>query len=108
MKVWQPGGHLMRERGVQVEDWSWAQTKRRLTTLYRLARPYKGRVLLSIVSLLAATAVALAPPFLLGRAVDEVKRGETSKLGWIVVAFVAAGALGIAFAYPHTYYTGWA
>ena len=107
MKVWQPGGHLMRERGVTVEDWSWAQTRRRLTTLFRLARPYKTRVALSLLSLLAATAVALAPPFLVGRAVDEVKDGDTSKLGWIVVAFVAAGVLGIAFAYAQTYFTGW-
>jgi ATP-binding cassette subfamily B protein len=107
MKVWQPGSHLSQHRGAKVEDWSWAQTKRRLTTLYRLARPYKGRVVLSIASLLGATIVALAPPFLVGRAVDEVKRGDTSKLGWLVVAFVAAGILGIAFSYAQTYYTGW-
>jgi ATP-binding cassette subfamily B protein len=107
MKVWQPGGHLMRERGVTVEDWSWAQTRRRLATLYRLARPYKARVALSIVSLLGATAFALVPPFLVGRAVDEVQDGDTSKLGVIVVVFVAAGVLGVAFAYAQTYFTGW-
>jgi ABC-type multidrug transport system fused ATPase/permease subunit len=107
MRVWQPGSHLSQTRGAQVEDWSWAQTKRRLRTLYRLARPYKLRVGLAIVSLLLATAVALTPPFLLGRAVDEVKRGTTDGLGWIVVAFVAAGALGIAFSYAQTYFTGW-
>jgi len=107
MRVWQPGSHLSQTRGAQVEDWSWAQTKRRLRTLYRLARPYKVRVGLAIVSLLLATAVALTPPFLLGRAVDEVKRGTTDGLGWIVVAFVAAGALGIAFSYAQTYFTGW-
>jgi ATP-binding cassette subfamily B protein len=107
MRVWQPGSHLMRERSVTVEDWSWGQTRRRLATLYRLARPYKARVALSVVSLLAATAVALAPPFLVGRAVDEVQDGDTSKLGVIVVAFVAAGVLGVAFAYAQTYFTGW-
>src|SRR5207248_1866742 len=62
---------------------------------------------LATVSLLAATAVSLAPPFLVGRAVDEVKRGDTHRLGWIVVAFVAAGALAIVFSYAQTYYTGW-
>jgi ABC-type multidrug transport system fused ATPase/permease subunit len=107
MRVWQPGGHLMRERGAEVDDWSWAQTRRRLTTLYRLARPYKARVALSLVSLLAATLVALAPPFLVGLAVDEVKGGDISRLGWIVAAFVGAGALGIAFSYAQTYFTGW-
>jgi ATP-binding cassette subfamily B protein len=108
VKVWQPGSHLSQHRGAKVEDWSWAQTKRRLTTLYRLASPYKRRVVLSIASLLGATIVALAPPFLVGRAVDEVKRGDTSKLGWLVVAFVAAAGLGIAFSYAQTYFTGWA
>jgi hypothetical protein len=29
VRVWQPGGHLMRERGAQVEDWSWQRTRRR-------------------------------------------------------------------------------
>ena len=36
MRVWQPGSHLVSQRNVKVEDWSWAQTKRRLSTLYRL------------------------------------------------------------------------
>src|SRR5947208_6417655 len=107
MRVHQPGSSLTRARAAQVEDWSWAQTRRRLTALYRLARPYKGRTALAVLSLLCATAVALAPPYLVGRTVDEVKRGDTSKLGWFVVAFVAAGALGIVFTYGQTYYTGW-
>ncbi|MBV8598388.1 MAG: ABC transporter ATP-binding protein [Actinobacteria bacterium] len=107
MKVWQPGGHLVSERGAKVEDWSWAQTKRRLATLYRLARPYKVRTALALVTLLAATAVSLAPPYLVGRAVDEVHAGRTHALGWIVVAFVGAGALGIVASYAQTYFTGW-
>ena len=107
MRVHQPGGHLMRGGRAQVEDWSWAQTKRRLTTLYRLARPYKGRTALAIVSLLGATAVALAPPYLIGRTIDEVRHGKTGTLELLVVAFVATGALGIAFSYAQTFYTGW-
>ncbi len=97
----------MRGGRPSVEDWSWAQTKRRLTALYRLARPYKLRTALAVVSLLGATAAALAPPYLVGRTVDEVRHGHTSKLGWFVVAFVAAGALGIVFTYAQTYFTGW-
>ena len=107
MKVWQPGTHLTSQRPVKVEDWSWAQTKRRLRTLYRLARPYRVRVTFAIVSLLGATLVALAPPYLLGRAVDEVRHGRTSTLGWIVVAFVGSGLFGIVFSYAQTYFTGW-
>jgi ATP-binding cassette, subfamily B, bacterial len=107
MRVWQPGSHLSQQRGAAVEDWSWGQTKRRLRTLYRLARPYKAKVALAGGAMLLATAVALAPPLLLGAAVDQVKHGSTSKLGMIVVAFVAAGALGVAFSYAQTYFTGW-
>jgi ATP-binding cassette subfamily B protein len=107
MKVHQPGSHLMRGGRAQVEDWSWAQTKRRLTALYRLARPYKARTALAILSLLGATAVALAPPYLVGRTVDEVKNGDTRLLGWFVAAFVAVGLLGIVFTYAETYFTGW-
>jgi ABC-type multidrug transport system fused ATPase/permease subunit len=107
VRVHQPGGHLMRGARPQVEDWSWAQTKRRLSALYRLARPYKLRTALAVVTLLGATAVALAPPYLVGRTVDEVRRGQTSKLGWFVIAFVAAGLLGILFTYAQTYFTGW-
>ncbi len=107
MKVWQPGSHLVRDRSGKVEDWSWAQTKRRLSTLYRLVRPYKAQTGLAILTLLAATAVSLAPPYLVGRAVDEVKAGHTHALRWIVIAFLGAGVLGVACSYAETYFTGW-
>ena len=107
MRVHQPGSHLTRGGRAQVEDWSWAQTKRRLSALYRLARPYKGRTAIAIGSLLGATAVSLVPPYLVGRTVDEVGTGNTDTLGWLVAAFVAAGVLGIAFSYAQTYFTGW-
>lgn len=107
MRVHQPGSHLMRGGRAQVDDWSWRQTRRRLVALYRLARPYRSRTLFAIVSLLGATVVALAPPYLVGHAVDDVRDGSTDALGWLVVLFVAAGALGIAFTYAQTYFTGW-
>jgi ABC-type multidrug transport system fused ATPase/permease subunit len=97
----------MRGGRSQVEDWSWAQTKRRLKALYRLARPYKARTAVAIVSLLGATAVSLLPPYLVGRTIDEVRHGKSTTLSWLVVAFVASGALGIAFSYLQTFYTGW-
>jgi ABC-type multidrug transport system fused ATPase/permease subunit len=107
MRVWQPGSSLVEQRTGEVKDWSWAATKRRLRTLYLLARPYKARTALAIASLLGATAATLVPPFLVGRAVDEVRNGRTHALGWIVIAFVTAGALGIVCSYAQTYFTGW-
>src|SRR4051812_40982900 len=108
MRVHQPGSHLMPGGGrPQVEDWSGARTRRRLRSLYRLARPYKGRTAIAIVSLLGATVVSLLPPYLIGKTVDEVGHGDTGNLGWLVLAFVGAGVLGIAFTYAQTYFTGW-
>jgi len=107
VRVHQPGSHLTRGGRPTVEDWSWAQTRRRLTVLHRLARPYRWRTALAVLSLLGATAVALAPPYLVGRTVDEVRHGQTSRLAWFVAAFVAAGVFGIVFTYAQTYFTGW-
>jgi hypothetical protein len=70
VKVWQPGSSLTEERGGSVKDWSWRQTRRRLRVLARLMKPYRRRAVLSAVSLLLATATALAPPFLAKYALD--------------------------------------
>jgi len=108
MRVWQPGGHLMSERGAKVDDWSWARTRRRVATLARLTVPYKWRTTLSIVSLLAATATALAPPFLAKYALDDaVQQQDLTKLWWIVGAFLAAGLANWGMSYLQTYLTGW-
>jgi ABC-type multidrug transport system fused ATPase/permease subunit len=108
MRVWQPGGHLSAQRGATVEDWSWRGTRRRLATLARLTRPYKLRTALSIVSLLAATATALAPPFLSKYAVDEgIRRQDLAALWWIVAIFLVAGLLNWGMSYAQTYLTGW-
>ena len=108
MRVWQPGGHLVRERGAKVEDWSWRRTRRRIGTLARFAARYKIRTALSVVSLLAATATALAPPFLSKYAVDDgIRRHDLAKLWWVVGAFLVAGLLNWGMSYVQTYLTGW-
>ena len=82
MRVWQPGGHLMRDRGAEVEDWSWRRTRRRLGILLRLTSRYRTRSLLSVVALLLATATALAPPYLSKYAIDDgIKQHDLAKLG---------------------------
>jgi ABC-type multidrug transport system fused ATPase/permease subunit len=108
MRVWQPGGHLMSERGAKVDDWSWRSTRRRLATLGRLTAPYKLRTTLSVFSLLAATATALAPPFLAKYAVDDgIRKHDLQKLWWIVGAFLLAGLANWGMSYVQTYLTGW-
>jgi ABC-type multidrug transport system fused ATPase/permease subunit len=107
LRVWQPGGHLVSNRSTPVKDWSWAATKRRLTALYRLARPYRLRTTVAVVSLLAATASSLAPPLLIGRAVDAVNDGHTGSLGLLVGLFVLASVVGTVCSYAQTYFTGW-
>jgi len=108
MRVWQPGGHLMAERGSKVEDWSWRKTRRRLVTLARLTRPYKTRTTLSVFSLLAATATALLPPLLAKYAVDDgIRQHDLQKLNWIVGAFLLAGLANWGMSYVQTYLTGW-
>jgi ATP-binding cassette subfamily B protein len=108
MRVWQPGGHLMAERGSKVDDWSWRRTRRRLATLARLTAPYKTRTILSIFALLAATATALAPPFLSKYALDYgIRRHDLTALSWIVAIFLAAGLANWGMSYLQTYLTGW-
>jgi len=108
VRVHQPGGHLMHQRGAEVEDWSWGQTRRRLALLRTLARPYRRRMAFSVFSLLAATATALAPPYLAKFALDDAVRGHGGTRLFVVVAiFVAAGLANWATYYLETYMTGW-
>ncbi|HEY8028617.1 MAG TPA: ABC transporter ATP-binding protein [Gaiellaceae bacterium] len=108
MRVHQAGSHLMRERGADVDDWSWRTTRRRFGTLWRLTRPYRGRTGLSVVSLLTATLTALAPPYLAKYALDDALHGHTgTRLEIVVGIFVAAGLAGWGMTYVETYLTGW-
>ncbi len=108
MRVWQPGSHMTRQRGAEVDDWSWRQTVRRVSTLAKLTAPYKLRTTLALGSLLAATATSLAPPYLAKVAVDRgIRHHHLHTLLIVVIAFVAAGILNWLAAYAQTYFTGW-
>jgi ATP-binding cassette subfamily B protein len=108
VKVWQPGSSLTEERGGSVKDWSWRQTRRRLRVLARLMKPYRRRAVLSAVSLLLATATALAPPFLAKYALDDALRGHDFGLLLVIVgAFLASGLAYWGMSYAQTYLTGW-
>jgi ABC-type multidrug transport system fused ATPase/permease subunit len=108
VRVHQPGGSMMRERDANVDDWSWGKTRRRLGLLWRLTLPYRSRTALSVVSLLTATATALAPPYLAKYALDDAVRGHGgSRLFLVVAIFVAAGLANWGMTYVETYLTGW-
>lgn len=108
MRVHQAGGHLMEQRSASVDDWSWRTTRRRVGTLWRLTRPYRGRTGLSVISLLTATLTALAPPYLAKYALDDAVNGHTgTKLELVVGIFVAAGLANWGMTYVETYLTGW-
>jgi ABC-type multidrug transport system fused ATPase/permease subunit len=108
VRVHQAGGYLMHQRGADVDDWSWRQTRRRVGLLWRLTRPYRRRTLLSVLSLLAATATALAPPYLAKIALDDAINGVSgARLVAVVALFVAAGLANWGMTYVETYFTGW-
>jgi ABC-type multidrug transport system fused ATPase/permease subunit len=108
VKIWQAGSHLTQQRGAQVDDWSWRQTRRRLATLARLTAPYKGRTALALGSLLAATVTALLTPYLAKLAIDDgIAARHVDMLAWIVFFFLLAGLANWATSYAQTYFTGW-
>jgi ABC-type multidrug transport system fused ATPase/permease subunit len=108
VKVWQAGSHLTMQRGAEVNDWSWAQTARRITTLARLTARYRARTSLAVASLLAATLTALVPPFLAKLAIDDgISEGDLEALTLIVVLFVVAGLANLLASMAQTYFTGW-
>jgi ABC-type multidrug transport system fused ATPase/permease subunit len=80
----------------------------RLRHLVSLLRPYRVRVSLMFVSLLLATAAALAPPYLAGRAIDDGIRGkDTETLTIIVIVFLAAALINWGATYVQTYLINW-
>jgi ABC-type multidrug transport system fused ATPase/permease subunit len=81
---------------------------RRARFTLALLRPYRGRVALTVVAILAATGAGLAPPYLAGRAIDSgIVTGDTAALEWIVAAFLAVAALYAGASFVQTYLVGW-
>ena len=84
------------------------QRGRKLRWMAGLLRPYRGRVALTVVAILAATGAALAPPYLAGQAIDAgIEADDTDALTRIVIAFVAVSLVYAAATYAQTYLIGW-
>lgn len=81
---------------------------RKLRWLAGLLRPYRGRVALTIVAILAATGAGLAPPYLAGQAIDAgIATRDTSALTLIVIAFICVAIVYAIATYAQTYLVGW-
>jgi ABC-type multidrug transport system fused ATPase/permease subunit len=84
------------------------QRGRKLRWMAGLLRPYRGKVALTFVAMVAATGAALAPPYLAGQAIDTgILPGDTAALTRIVAAFVGVSVLYAAATYAQTYLVGW-
>jgi ATP-binding cassette subfamily B protein len=84
------------------------QRGRKLRWMIGLLRPYRGRVALTFVAMLAATAAGLAPPYLAGQAIDAgIVTGDSDALTLIVIAFLAVAVLYAGASYAQTYLVGW-
>ena len=84
------------------------QRGRKLRGLIELLRPYRLRTALMFVALLLATAAALAPPYLAGRAIDDGIRGhDLSALTVVVVLFLLAALVNWGATYAQTYLVNW-
>ena len=81
---------------------------RKVRWMLGLLRPYRAQVVLMLAALLIATAAALAPPYLTGRAIDDgIRAHDESALTVIVLVFIATSALLWAATYAQTYLVGW-
>jgi ABC-type multidrug transport system fused ATPase/permease subunit len=81
---------------------------RKLRGLAELLAPYRWRVLAMFVSLVAATAAALAPAPLAKLAIDQgIRHHDTAVLDRIVIAFLASAVIYGVATYAQTYLVGW-
>jgi ATP-binding cassette, subfamily B, bacterial len=84
------------------------QRARKLRGLLELLRPYRMRVAVMFVFLLAGTAASLAPPYLAGKAIDTgIKNGDIGALDVIVVLFIVSALVNWGATYAQTYLVEW-
>ena len=80
---------------------------RKLRHLVTLLRPYRGRVALTFVALVLATAAALVPPYLAGEAVDAISDKDSDMLTILLFAFLGAALVNWVATYAQTYLINW-
>ena len=81
---------------------------RKVRWVLGLLRPYRKRVVLMLLAVVAASATSLAPPYLVGRAIDAgILTGDEHALTMIVIAFVILTTAYALTSYLQTYLVGW-
>jgi ABC-type multidrug transport system fused ATPase/permease subunit len=91
-------------RLVRGQDDRW----RKVRWLFTLLRPYRRQVLLMLGALILSTAAALAPPFLVGKAISVGVLGkDETALALIVAGFIGAALVAWGSSFLQTYLVGW-
>jgi len=80
---------------------------RKVKWLFSLLRPYRKQVLLTLVTLVLATAATLAPPFLIGKAVSAALGGHSNTLALLVSLLLVAALVNWATSAVQTYLVEW-
>jgi len=79
-----------------------------LTRLARLAYPYRGRAVSSIVAMIVVTGSTLAVPYLLKVAIDDgIQARDMAVLGRVILAYLAVSLVNLGASYLQTYLTSW-
>ena len=103
----------MNERGTRLRELrrrlrTTAGRGRKLSGLLALLRPYRWRVAAMFVSLVLATAAALAPPPLATLAIDNgIIPRDVATLNLVVVGFVVSALVLWGATWLETYLVGW-
>jgi ABC-type multidrug transport system fused ATPase/permease subunit len=81
---------------------------RKLRGLIVLLAPYRMRVVLTAIALVAGTAASLAPAPLATRAIDSgILKGDRATLDLVVVAFIVSALVVWAASFAETFLVGW-
>jgi ABC-type multidrug transport system fused ATPase/permease subunit len=87
---------------------SWKRTFNRLGRLFTLVRPYRGKAILSGITLIVGTAIGLVSPFASKFAIDRgIVPGDRGALIFWTVLFVVAALLGWGASVAQTYLSAW-
>ena len=87
---------------------SWRRTFNRLGRLFTLVKPYRGKAILSGITLLVGTAVGLLSPLASRLAIDHgIVPGDRGELVFWTLAFVGAALVGWGASVAQLYLAAW-